>query len=111
MRFPDPDKYADVERVHGMCQLCSTVCGITGIVKDGRVIKVEGNPADPNSRGKLCARGQSSLQGLYNPDRVREPMAKGADGTFAPIAWDDAIARVAGALGADAQTRRAFSFR
>ena len=36
-RFPDPDKYKNVERIHGMCQLCSTVCGITGIVKDGRI--------------------------------------------------------------------------
>ena len=43
-----------------MCQLCSTVCGIPGIVKDGRIIKVEGNLNDPNSRGKLCARGQSA---------------------------------------------------
>lgn len=63
-RFPDPDKYRGAVPVHGMCQLCSTVCGITGWVKDSRVIKVDGNPNDPNSRGKLCARGQAALNHL-----------------------------------------------
>ena len=87
-QFPDPNKYKDVERVHGMCQLCSTVCGITGIIKDGRVIKVEGNPNDPNSRGKLCARGQSALNHQYHPcllytspsprDRTRSRMPSSA---------------------------------
>ena len=60
-RFPDPDKYKDTVRVPGMCQLCSTVCGTIAHVKDGRVIKIDGNPKDPNSRGKLCARGFVAL--------------------------------------------------
>ena len=49
VKFPDPDKYKNVERVHSMCQLCSTVCGITGLVQDGRVIKVEGNLITPET--------------------------------------------------------------
>jgi molybdopterin-containing oxidoreductase family iron-sulfur binding subunit len=60
------------------------------------------------NRGKLCARGQASLQGLYNPDRVREPMARGADGTFQPIGWDEAIARIAQALDGTAGDRIKF---
>ena len=55
--WPDRDKYKGVKKVPGMCQLCSSVCGIMGYVKNGRVIKIEGNPNDPNSRGHLCARG------------------------------------------------------
>ena len=38
--WPDPDKYKDTKKVPGMCQLCSTICGIVGHVKDGRVITV-----------------------------------------------------------------------
>ena len=38
--WPDPDKYKDTKKVPGMCQLCSTICGIIGHVKDGRVIKI-----------------------------------------------------------------------
>jgi molybdopterin-containing oxidoreductase family iron-sulfur binding subunit len=33
--------------------------------------KIEGNPLDPVSGGRLCARGQASVQGLYHPDRLR----------------------------------------
>src|SRR5205823_9280382 len=48
---------------------------------------------------RLCSRAQASLQGLYNPDRVTGPMARDAGGRFAPIKWDDAIARIAVQLG------------
>ena len=40
--WPDRNKYKDVEKIPGMCQLCSTVCGIVGYVKEGRLIKIEG---------------------------------------------------------------------
>ena len=42
----------------------------------GRVVKCEGNPNHPVSRGGLCPRGQSAPQGLYDPDRVRGPLYK-----------------------------------
>ena len=58
-QWPDPNKYKGTKKVPGMCQLCSTICGIVGHVKDGRLIKLEGNPNDPNSRGRLCARGHA----------------------------------------------------
>ncbi|MEM1448500.1 MAG: molybdopterin-dependent oxidoreductase [Planctomycetota bacterium] len=100
-RFPDPEKYADVETVHSMCQLCSTVCGITGIVKDGRIIKVEGNPADPNSRGKLCARGQAALNHQYHPERLLYPLKRvgpRGSGKWKRITWDEAYDEVAAKL-------------
>ena len=100
-KFPDPDKYKNVERVHGMCQLCSTVCGITGIVKDGRIIKIEGNPNDPNSRGKLCARGQAGLNHQYHPERLLYPLKRvGArgEGKWKRVSWDEALDEVAGRL-------------
>jgi molybdopterin-containing oxidoreductase family iron-sulfur binding subunit len=69
-------------------------------VREGRAVKLEGNPNHPINRGKLCARGQAGLQGLYNPDRVRAPLAKNASGAFEPIAWQDAVTRVGERLGA-----------
>ncbi|MSR05687.1 MAG: 4Fe-4S dicluster domain-containing protein [Gemmatimonadetes bacterium] len=80
------------------CRECSAGCGLHVRVREGRAVKIEGNPENPINRGKLCARGQAGLQGLYNPDRVRTPMAKQANGTFAPIPWDAAIAAVAAKL-------------
>src|ERR1041385_6909020 len=56
--------------------------------------KVEGNPLDPVSGGRLCARGQASVQGLYNPDRLRGPMRReGPKGqvVFRGIEWPEAI--------------------
>ncbi|MGH9647263.1 MAG: twin-arginine translocation signal domain-containing protein, partial [Bryobacteraceae bacterium] len=55
------------------CTECSAGCGIVARVREGRVIKLEGNPADPISQGSICARGQAALQGLYNPDRLSKP--------------------------------------
>ena len=74
--WPDPNKYKNVQKIPGMCQLCSTVCGIIGYVKEGRLIKVDGNPNDPNSRGHLCARGQAALNHLYHPERLLYPLRR-----------------------------------
>jgi anaerobic selenocysteine-containing dehydrogenase len=68
---------------------------------------VEGNPQHPVNRGKSCSRGQTSLQGLYNPDRVLGPIKHTrGEGLYSDrfqavqsnINWDDAIQVVADAL-------------
>jgi molybdopterin-containing oxidoreductase family iron-sulfur binding subunit len=63
--------------------------------QEGRVVKVEGNPLHPLNSGKLCIRGQASLQGLYDPDRIRGPMKKVAPGRHVPISWDEALGLLA----------------
>jgi molybdopterin-containing oxidoreductase family iron-sulfur binding subunit len=80
------------------CRECATGCGLIVEVRDGRAIKAEGNPAHPVNQGALCARGQSSLQGLYNPDRFRGPMRREGEG-FVAISWDEAIQTLAERLG------------
>ena len=99
--WPDRDKYKNVKKIPGMCQLCSTVCGIIGYVKEGRLIKVEGNPQDPNSRGHLCARGQAALNHLYHPERLLYPLKRvGArgEGKWKRISWDQALDEIAAKL-------------
>jgi len=54
------------------CRECPAGCGMHLWHRDGRVTKAEGNPGHPVNRGGLCARGQSALQGLYDPDRLKE---------------------------------------
>ncbi|HRQ78918.1 MAG TPA: molybdopterin-dependent oxidoreductase, partial [Gemmatimonadaceae bacterium] len=80
------------------CRECAAGCGLIVEVRDGRAIKAEGNPEHPVNRGALCARGQSSLQALYNPDRFRGPM-KREGGNLVPTTWDDAIGILAQKLG------------
>jgi anaerobic selenocysteine-containing dehydrogenase len=98
----------------GVCGECEAGCGIIVRVMEGeRVIerkgeqfreriatikKIEGNPLDPVSGGRLCARGQAAAQGLYHPDRLRGPMKRqGPRGhsEFAPVAWEQALDEVA----------------
>jgi molybdopterin-containing oxidoreductase family iron-sulfur binding subunit len=76
------------------CRECAAGCGLQAKVREGRVIKLEGNPDSPINQGRLCSRGQAALQGLYNPDRVTDPMARGAKGDWQKLTWDEAIGRL-----------------
>ena len=84
------------------CQECPAGCGMNIRTREGRAVKAEGNPLSPISHGRLCARGQASLHGLYNPDRVPQALARGAAdqsaGNWTPASWDDAEQRLADAL-------------
>jgi molybdopterin-containing oxidoreductase family iron-sulfur binding subunit len=73
-----------------VCRECPAGCGIHVRVREGRAVKVEGNPLHPVNRGALCARGQASLQGLYNPDRIQHPLRKRPDGSWEQISWEQA---------------------
>jgi len=73
-----------------VCRECSAGCGVLMETRDGRTFKLEGNPAHPVNRGALCARGQSAVQGLYNPDRFQKPKVK-VNGAFTDVSWDAAI--------------------
>ena len=73
------------------CQQCPAGCGVHGRVREGRVLKLEGNPESEVNRGKLCQMGQSALQTHYNPDRITSPKAR-EEGALKDISWDEAYA-------------------
>jgi anaerobic selenocysteine-containing dehydrogenase/Fe-S-cluster-containing dehydrogenase component len=89
------------------CRECPAGCGMNVRTREGRAVKVEGNPLSPISHGKLCARGQASLHGLYNPDRVPQPLARGAGDGWDRLGWDEAEQRLAEAV-AQARGRAVF---
>ncbi|MBI4745892.1 MAG: molybdopterin-dependent oxidoreductase [Deltaproteobacteria bacterium] len=77
-----------------LCTQCSAGCGIHVRVMEGRAKKIEGNPLHPINKGKLCARGQASLQALYNPDRIKRPLKRKGDrgkGGFEEISWEEGL--------------------
>ncbi|HUF31200.1 MAG TPA: molybdopterin-dependent oxidoreductase, partial [Gemmatimonadaceae bacterium] len=87
------------------CRECAAACGIVAEVRDGRPIKLEGNPAHPLNRGALCARGQAALQGLYNPDRYRGPLMRSSpDAALEPVSWEVALAALQERLTAARQS-------
>ena len=67
-----------------VCGECPGGCGTLVRTREGRPVKVEGNPKHPDNLGTLCARGQSALQGTYNPDRFRQPLVRRAATTNRP---------------------------
>ena len=82
------------------CRECAAACGLVVRTMQGRAIKVEGNANNPVNLGKTCARGQATLQGLYNPDRVENPTKQGRDSKLSKdtLEWDAAIQIVSDAL-------------
>ncbi|MEE9235662.1 MAG: molybdopterin-dependent oxidoreductase [Candidatus Acidoferrales bacterium] len=80
-----------------VCRECPAGCGLLVRNREGRAVKVEGNPEHPVNRGRLCIRGQASLQGLYNPDRLRQPLRRRGPG-FTDIPWEEAEKFLAGKL-------------
>ena len=73
-----------------VCRECPAGCGVLARNRDGRVVKLEGNPDHPVNRGGLCIRGQAGLQGLYHPDRFNGPQRReGAQ--LKSLSWDDAL--------------------
>lgn len=72
------------------CRECPAGCGMHVKNRDGRVVKAEGNPHNPISFGNLCPRGQASLQGLYNPDRLPCPIERTGAGRSRPLPWKGA---------------------
>jgi anaerobic selenocysteine-containing dehydrogenase/Fe-S-cluster-containing dehydrogenase component len=72
------------------CRECPAGCGVLAKNREGRVIKVEGNPQHPINRGRLCMRGQAALQAIYNPDRIKTPLLKEGD-RWRPIPFAEAL--------------------
>ena len=79
------------------CTQCDAGCSINGRVREGRVLKLEGNPDSAINRGKMCGLGQAGVQHHYNPDRVREPLLRNGD-KGETITWEKAYALIADKL-------------
>ena len=82
----------------GICGLCGDCCLIDAYMKDGKVIKVEGNDSLPGQNGQLCVKGSALRQNLYHPDRILHPMrrvGKRGRGQFEPITWEEALDEIA----------------
>ncbi len=84
----------DVKKIRTVCRSCHGGCGVIAHVKDGRVVKVEGDPDSPISHGTLCSKGLAITQVAYHPDRILHPM-KRVNGKWERITWDEALDTIA----------------
>ncbi|MGE5358503.1 MAG: molybdopterin-containing oxidoreductase family protein [Bacteroidales bacterium] len=87
-----------VRTVPTFCDICFWKCGAIASVKDGRLWKIEGNPEDPLSRGRLCPRGTGGVGAHFDPDRLKQPLVrrqKRGQEEWTAVTWDQALNVVA----------------
>jgi len=88
----------EVTKIRTVCRSCHGACGVIAHVKDGKVVKVEGDPNSPISHGTMCAKGLAITQLAYHPDRILHPMKKVGEklsGKWERITWDEALDTIA----------------
>ena len=76
------------------CEMCFWRCGVLAEVNDGKLLKLQGNPAHPLTKGKLCARGNAGIALLNDPDRLKFPQIRTGErgeGKFKRVSWDEAL--------------------
>ena len=96
MKGTNPAK-SDEQLIKTICNLCINYCGLNVYVKGGEIVRVEGNPEHPLSKGYLCPRGEALIDWENSPDRLRYPM-KRTNGEWKRITWDEALDTVAAKL-------------
>lgn len=85
-------------KVPTFCDICFWKCGAIATVRDGVLWKVEGNPDDPLSRGRLCPRGTGGVGAYFDSDRLRAPLMRRSvrgEEQWTEVTWDEALGAVA----------------
>src|SRR3954469_7359714 len=78
--------------VQSICPYCAVGCGQLVYVKDGDVTHIEGDPASPIPRGRLCPKGQASKSFAYSPLREYRVKYRRPYGTeWEELSLDDAM--------------------
>jgi anaerobic selenocysteine-containing dehydrogenase len=85
------------------CPLCEAGCGLEITLRRGadgteQVGRIRGDRDDVFSHGYICPKGSTLKQLHEDPDRLRRPLVKGADGVLAEASWEEAWAAVAEGL-------------
>jgi anaerobic selenocysteine-containing dehydrogenase len=92
------------EIIRTMCPMSChpTLCGMLAEVRNGRLVGVSGDEANPDSEGFLCVRGKASREVIGNPKRLLHPLIRERreEGTWRQASWDEAIALIASRMEA-----------
>ena len=82
--------------VDGVCPYCATGCTLRVAVDDGRIVDIEGDERSPVSRGRLCPKGQATLQFVAGSHRLDRVLYRPPGGTeWETLGPDEAMDMVA----------------
>ena len=90
------------KKVRSTCHSCIPGCGIIGHIKNGKLVKIEGDLDHPNSRGTLCPKGVATPDMIYQPGRLKYPVKRvgyRGEGKWERISWAEALDTIANRLG------------
>jgi anaerobic selenocysteine-containing dehydrogenase len=78
-----------------VCPLdCPDQCGLLLHKEDGKIVRVEGDPEHPVTKGNICNKVRNMTSRLYDENRLKYPMKRvgvKGEGRFERISWDEAI--------------------
>jgi anaerobic selenocysteine-containing dehydrogenase len=76
------------------CPFCEATCGLELTLEGDELVKVRGDAEDVFSHGFICPKGVAIKALHEDPDRLRTPLLRRPDGSFAPASWDEAFAEI-----------------
>jgi anaerobic selenocysteine-containing dehydrogenase len=81
------------------CFNCEAACGLVAFIdkESGEVVKFEGNPEHPASRGRNCAKGPATINQVTDPERILYPLRRVGErgsGEWERISWEDALSEI-----------------
>lgn len=78
-----------------VCSLdCPDQCGLLVHKRDGKIVKIEGDPAHPVTQGAICNKVRNMAERIYDPARLRYPLkriGRKGEGRFERISWEEAL--------------------
>lgn len=87
--------------VKSVCRSCHGGCGVLLHVRDGKLIKVHGDPESPLNHGRLCQIGTCTADIVNHPDRLTHPRRRigpRGSGAWERITWDEALDEISSRL-------------
>lgn len=87
-----------IKKIPTYCDICFWKCGAVAYVKNGKLWKIEGNPDDPLSKGRLCPRGTGGIGAHFDKDRLKSPLIRKnnrGEEEWVAVTWDEALTYIA----------------
>ena len=82
------------ERVKTACHGCDVACGVIAYIENGVVVKLEGDPDAPVSKGSICSKCLNQLHTCYSPRRILHPLKRAGErgeNKWEQLSWDEAL--------------------
>ena len=79
-------------KTRSVCGYCGVGCAVDILTRDNRIVGIQPAMDGPANEGALCVKGQFAYDYVHHPDRLTQPLVRGADGKLHPATWDEALA-------------------